>query len=220
VKSLTARALLFDLDGVLVDSIASVEFAWRDWAASHNMDADEILRVVHGRRAADTVAAVAPHLNLQDEVASLSKRESTESRGLHPIEGATALVSRLATNQWAVVTSGTRVVATFRLRVGGVPMPNTLVAAEDVTRGKPDPEGYLKAAQLLGRKPSECIVVEDAPAGLIAARAAGMQSIGIASTFDALQLTDATMVVQKLADIEVQGDGESGLLHITARKPA
>lgn len=220
MKSLTARALLFDLDGVLVDSIASVEFAWRDWAANHNMDADAILRVVHGRRAADTVAAVAPHLNLQDEVASLSQRESTESRGLHRIEGAAALVRRLDTNQWAVVTSGTRAVATFRLRIGGVPMPNTLVAAEDVTKGKPDPEGYLRAAQLLGRKPSECIVVEDAPAGLVAARAAGMQSIGVGTTFDVSQLADATMVVQRLADIDVQVDAESGLLHITTGKPA
>lgn len=218
MNSLTARALLFDLDGVLVDSIESVEFAWRDWATSHNLDANAILRVVHGRRAADTVAAVAPHLDLQQEVAALSKRESTESRGLHPIDGASALVSRLGTNQWAVVTSGTREVATFRLRIGGVSMPHTLVAAEDVLKGKPDPEGYLKAAQVLGRQPSECIVVEDAPAGLLAASAAGMQSIGIGTTFDVSQLTAATMVVRNLTDLDVQVDAATGLLHISIRQ--
>lgn len=218
MNTLTARALLFDLDGVLVDSIESVEYAWRQWAISHNLDADAILHVVHGRRAADTVAAVAPHLNLNDEVAALSQSESTESRGLHPIEGASALVSRLGTHQWAVVTSGTRAVATFRLRVGGVPMPDTLIAAEDVSKGKPDPEGYLKAAQLLGFQASECIVVEDAPAGLRAARAAGMQSVGIGSTFDVSELTDATMVVQNLMDIDVRVDAVTGLLHISERQ--
>lgn len=220
MNTLTARALLFDLDGVLVDSIASVEFAWRDWARDHNMDADEILRVVHGRRAADTVAAIAPHLDVAAEVDDLTRRESTESRGLYPINGVAPFIARLSAKQWAVVTSGTRPVATFRLSVGGVPVPNAFVTAEDVVKGKPDPEGYLKGAQLLGLTPADCIVVEDAPAGLLAARAAGMRSIGIASTFDIAQLADATMAVQKFSDLWLEIDDATGLLHVGKRPEA
>lgn len=212
---ISARALLFDLDGVLVDSIAAVELAWRDWATGHGFDADAVIAVVHGRRAADTVRAVAPHLNLDREVAALSKRESTEARGLLPIPGAGALIAKLAPGQWAVVTSGTRDVAKFRLGVGGIAVPDTLVSAEDVTRGKPDPEGYLNAAKSLGFLPSECVVIEDAPAGLEAARSAGMQSVGVASTFHADALVGATIVVQTLAELRVS-TGQDGVITLRA----
>lgn len=214
---LTVRALLFDLDGVLVDSIVGVELAWREWATGHGFDPDAVIAVVHGRRAADTVAEVAPHLNLQEEVAALSHREATDPRGLVAVPGAAELIARLQPGQWAVVTSGTRAVATFRLGVGGIPVPATMVAAEDVTRGKPNPEGYLRAAELLGFSPAECAVVEDAPAGIAAARAAGMQSVGIASTFPADALKDATIVVQALADMVVRADAATGLLRVSVR---
>lgn len=215
-SEISARALLFDLDGVLVDSIAAVELAWRDWATGHGFDADAIIAVVHGRRAADTVRAVAPQLDLEHEVAELSRRESTEARGLLPIQGARELIAMLPGGQWAVVTSGTRDVAKFRLGVGGIPVPETLVSAEDVTRGKPDPEGYLKAAKALGFSPSECVVIEDAPAGLEAARSAGMRSVGVASTFKADALVGATIVVQTLAELHVQID-DQGVLTLRAR---
>lgn len=215
-NELTVRAMLFDLDGVLVDSTEGVELAWRDWASGHGLDAEAVIAVVHGRRAADTVAEVAPSLNVRDEVAALSHREATDARGIHPIPGAAALVSSLPPARWAVVTSGTRAVATFRLEVGSVPMPAVLIAAEDVSRGKPDPEGYLRAARLLGVDPSECVVIEDAPAGLSAAKAAGMHSVGVATTFDASALVDATIVVRAIADLAVHFDETTQTLRLTA----
>lgn len=218
-KILNARALLFDLDGVLVDSIRNVELVWRDWATERGFDADQIIAVVHGRRAADTVAAVAPGLNVRDEVAILSERESSDRRGLFPIAGASPLIASLPMPQWAVVTSGTRAVATFRLGVGEIPMPNVLIAADDVSRGKPDPEGYLRGAALLGFAPSDCIVVEDAPAGIEAARAAGMRSIGIASTFPASALTRATVVLNAITDVSAAVDPDTMLLNITLQNP-
>lgn len=208
--------MLFDLDGVLVDSTEGVELAWRDWASGHGLDADAVIAVVHGRRAADTVAAVAPQLNVHDEVVALSHRESTDARGIHTIAGAKELVTRLPANRWAVVTSGTRAVATFRLGVGGIPVPTILVAADDVSRGKPDPEGYLRAAQLLGVDATQCVVVEDAPAGLKAAQAAGMKSIGVATTFDASALGDATLVVKSLAELRVTVDSKTSSITIFA----
>lgn len=216
MPQLTARALLFDLDGVLVDSIDNVELVWRDWANEHGFDADAIIKVVHGRRAADTVAAVAPELDLESEVAKLSARESTDARELRRISGASELIAKLPKTQWAVVTSGTRAVATFRLEVGGIPMPTTMIAAEDVTQGKPNPEGYLKAASLLGFAPSDCVVIEDAPAGLGAARAAGMNSVGVASTYDTSALSEATMVVLRLADLVAHVDETSGIITLTS----
>ncbi len=209
--------MLFDLDGVLVDSTHNVEMVWRDWAARHDMDADVVIAVVHGRRAADTVAAVAPHLNVDEEVFALSARESTDARGIEAIPGASTLVAGLPAGRWAVVTSGTRAVATFRMGVGGIPQPSVLVAAEDVVQGKPDPEGYLRAAAMLGVEPADCVVIEDAPAGLAAAKAAGMQRIGVASTFDASTLTDAMIVVRSVADLHVRIDPETQSLQLSVR---
>src|SRR5436305_3618580 len=160
-----------------------------------------------GRRVQDTLRAVAPHLDLDAEVATLVGLEARRTDGLLPVPGAAALVAALPPNAWAVVTSGARSVATLRLRHVGLPVPQTLITADDVERGKPDPEGYLAAARALGRAPSECIVIEDAPAGIDAARAAGMRSIGIAGTFPAAELANATVVFPSLASIRLWVEG-------------
>src|SRR5204863_2236481 len=138
-----------------------------------------VLRWSQGRRVQDTVRTVAPHLDLETEVAALVAMEAGTTDGLHPVAGSHALLAALPPNTWAVVTSGARPVATLRLTHVGLPLPRTLISGDDVERGKPDPEGYLAAARALGFGPSECVVVEDAPAGIDAARAAGMRSIGI-----------------------------------------
>ncbi len=215
---MNVSAILFDLDGVLVDSIAGVELVWRDWATAHGFDADAVVAVVHGRRAADTVAAVAPHLDVATELAALTAREASDTRGIQPIDGAAAFVSALPPQAWAVVTSGMRAAATFRLGVGGVPVPKVLVSAEDVERGKPDPSCYLLGAQRLGVAPSECLVIEDAPAGLAAAKAAGMRSIGVTTTYDVAALQDATVVVRSVADLVVRVDPVTSKLEVSVRE--
>lgn len=196
-----SAAILFDLDGVLVDSTECVERSWRNWAASRGLDADRVMQVAHGRRTVETVALVAPHLALAEEVAALEGVEAHTTEGVYEIPGARELLERLPLDAWAIVTSGIRSVATLRIRHTGLPMPRVLVPADEITRGKPDPEGYLTAAARLGRAPGECVVVEDAPAGLEAARAAGMRSIGIAGTFPASALTMADLVVPSLTDL-------------------
>ena len=202
-----AEALLFDLDGVLVDSSECVRRICTDWAIARGLDPAFVFRTGQGRRVQETVRAVAPHLDLDAEVATLVGLEARTTDGLLPVPGADALVAALPPNAWAVVTSGARAVATLRLRHVGLPVPQTLITADDVERGKPDPEGYLAAARALGRAPSECIVIEDAPAGIDAARAAGMRSIGIAGTFPAAELANATVVFPSLASIRVWVEG-------------
>jgi sugar-phosphatase len=202
-----AEALLFDLDGVLVDSSECVRRVCTDWAIARGLDPEFVFRTGQGRRVQDTVRAVAPHLDLDAEVATLVGMEARTTDGLSPVPGAEALLAALPPDAWAVVTSGARAVATLRLRHVGLPVPQTLITADDVERGKPDPEGYLAAARALGRNPSACIVIEDAPAGIEAARAAGMRSIGIAGTFPAAELANATVVVPSLASICVWVEG-------------
>lgn len=201
---ITTRAILFDLDGVLMDSRECVERTWRDWARRHELDADHVVHAAHGRRTIETVALVAPHLLATDEVAALAESESQESRGVYPIPGVALLLRALPSTRWAIVTSGMRRVAEFRLHLGELPTPAVLIAAEDVTRGKPDPEGYLRAAQALGVVARDCIVVEDAPAGIQAARAAGMRAIGVLGTYPREALADSIAVIASVATLQLR----------------
>ncbi len=207
MQPIDARGILFDLDGVLVDSTECVERTWRAWAQRRGFDGDAIVQHAHGRRAAEVIAHVAPDLVASDEVAALAQSEAGEACGVSPINGAAALLASLPAAQWAIVTSGVRAVATFRIAVGGLPTPRVLLTADDVVRGKPDPEGYLRAAALLGIAPGDCVVVEDAPAGLAAARMAGMHAIGVSSTFGASALGDADFVVSSVDDLVVEVRG-------------
>jgi len=203
----TCSAILFDLDGVLVDSTRSVERQWRVWAAEHGLDAKMLLAVTHGLRTIETIARVAPHLNVQSEVDRIEAREAADTEGVEVMAGARELVASIPANRWAVVTSGTRLLATARLNLARIPIPHVLVTAEDVVNGKPDPEPYRKGAERLGLSPSECIVIEDAPAGIASGRAAGARVIALAGTYPAAELGSANAIVQSLADIRVRGDG-------------
>jgi len=196
--------ILFDLDGVLVDSAECVERTWRKWAARHGLDPDRVLQVAHGRRTIETVPLVAPHLVVADEVVALEGTESHTTEGVYEVPGARELLERLPADAWAVVTSGVRSVATLRIRHTHLPMPRVLVCADEITRGKPDPEGYLTAAERLGKKPEECVVIEDTPAGLEAARAAGIPSIGVVGTYPATALVMADLVVPSLSALPVE----------------
>jgi sugar-phosphatase len=203
---LAAQAVLFDLDGVLVDSTASVEHHWREWATRHGLDPAAILGVVHGRRAIDTIREQAPHLDAERELAALVDSEAKQTDGIVAMAGARALIASLPTERWAIVTSGTRRVATARLQTAGLPLPGVMITADRVTQGKPDPEGYLAAARALGMEPSGCIVVEDAPAGIEAAHRAGMRCIAVATTHPPEALTGATVVASGLYAVSVAGD--------------
>jgi sugar-phosphatase len=182
MKRFECSAILFDLDGVLVDSAAYVEQQWRRWASAKGLRPEPFLRVCHGRRALETIRMAAPHLDAEAEVKAFLPTEEAEAESIGPLAGAARLLSALPPGSWAVATSGVRPVATSRLRRAGLPVPPVLVCAEDVARGKPSPDAYLLAARGLGVVPSDCLVIEDAPAGIQSARAAGMTVVGLATT--------------------------------------
>jgi sugar-phosphatase len=188
MKRFESSAIIFDLDGVLVDSTALVEQQWRRWASARGLRAEPFLRVCHGRRALETIRIAAPHLDAEAEARALVQTEDPGPEGLGPLDGAERLLRTLPAESWGVATSGRRSTAIARLRRAGLPVPTVLICAEDVTRGKPNPDAYLLAARSLGMPPSECVVIEDAPAGVEAARAAGMTVIGLTTTHRADQL--------------------------------
>ncbi len=174
-----ARGLLFDNDGVLVDSDAAVAASWSRWALEHDLDPAAVLAVVHGRRAADTVADLVAE-DRRAAAAELIDRYELEDAGTVPaVAGAADLLAALPPDVWAVVTSGTPALAAARLTAAGLPLPGAMVTGHDVRTGKPDPEGYLLGARLLGVPPEETVVVEDAPAGIAAGRAAGARVVGV-----------------------------------------
>jgi len=205
-------AILFDLDGVLVDSTRSVARQWRLWAEENNIDPEKVLAIAHGRRTIEVVQILAPHLDAKAEESRIEKREADDIDGVAVMPGAAELLKSIPDGRWCVVTSGTRYLATSRLRFAQLPIPRVLVAADDVQTGKPDPEPYLKGAELLEVKPAECLVIEDAPAGIRSARAGGMKAIALTSTYPQSELREADAILQNLGKIQVRGvDGERRL---------
>jgi mannitol-1-/sugar-/sorbitol-6-phosphatase len=219
LSEITCDALLFDLDGVLVDSIVSVEHTWRVWAARHGLDAAAVLRSAHGRRAVDTVQIVAPHLDAAAEIVALSTQEASTTQGLSEVPGAHELLAALPPDRWAVVTSGDRPVAEHRLRHVGLCVPAVMVCGDEVEHGKPDPEGYRAAAAKLGIAPAGCVVVEDAPSGVEAAHNAGMRVIAVTTTHSSEELSAADAVTDALTalTVRIRGRGRAKRLHIEVR---
>ena len=215
--SFRCQAILFDLDGVLVDSAECVERTWRNWANNHRLNPEHVIAFAHGRRTIETVRLVAPGLNAEAEVAELEAGEAMKTDGIYEIESARDLIERLPLGTWAVVTSGVRAVAEFRLRHTRLPIPSIMICANEIARGKPDPEGYLAAAARLGNAPADCIVIEDAPSGIAAAGAAGMRVIAIASTYPREQLTGADAVVERLSELSVVSDEQTIRIEIATR---
>jgi sugar-phosphatase len=210
VRTFECEAILFDLDGVLVDSTAVVVRTWREWAEERGLDAGRILEVAHGRRAAETVRLFAPDLDADSEARELERIEVNDLDGVLKIEGARELLSSLPTDGWTVVTSGTRALASSRMEHVGLPLPERFVSADDVENGKPHPEAYLKGADVLGVRPEACVVIEDAPSGVSSARSAGMRVIAVATTHREEDLREADAVVASLASIRAIPHHESG----------
>ena len=176
-------ALLFDLDGTIVNSIAAAERAWAAWAERHGLDVAAFLPTIHGVRGIDTITRLAlPGLDPAVEAEAILQAEIEDVEGVEPIEGAAAFLASLPADRWAIVTSSPRRLALRRLAAAGLPVPAVLVTAEDVTRGKPAPDCFLLAAERLGQRIEDCLVFEDAPAGIKAAEAAGAAVVMVTAT--------------------------------------
>jgi mannitol-1-/sugar-/sorbitol-6-phosphatase len=197
-------AVLFDLDGVLVHSDASVQRVWREWARRHGLPFQTVMLAAQGRRTVDTIRELAPHLEPRSEAAALEAVQAQDASDVTAGRGAAELISTLREPEWAVVTSGTRVLARARLRAAGLPEPKVLICGDDIARGKPHPDGYLYAAACLGLPAAECIVIEDAAAGVQAARQAGMRVIGLSHGNGGSDLAEADVCVDWCSEIQVE----------------
>ncbi|GGV14785.1 HAD family hydrolase [Streptomyces spectabilis] len=182
VTELTARALLLDMDGTLVNSDAVVERCWRDWAARHGLDPDEVMKVVHGRQGHASMALLLPDRPVEQNHAEnreMLARETADLDGVVPVPGAPAFMASLAGLPHALVTSADVALSTGRMGAARLPMPAIRITAESVGASKPDPEGFLKGAAELGVDPEDCVVFEDSGAGIAAGRSAGMRVVGV-----------------------------------------
>jgi len=197
-------AILSDLDGVLVDSHASIMRSWRWWGARHGVEADVIAAIEHGRPSGEVIAALVPDVDALQESRAIDLRQAGDVDDIVSLPGAHELFA--GPDPVAVVTSCTDTLARARLGAAGLPVPSVLVTPERVSRGKPDPEGYLLAARELGFEPTDCIVFEDAPAGVDAGRAAGMHVVGITTTHDPAEL-DAHELAPSVAAWLARRDG-------------
>jgi mannitol-1-/sugar-/sorbitol-6-phosphatase len=191
---LDCDAILFDMDNTVLDSTICNEGIMGRWAEKHGLDRDLVIQISHGRRTIDSIREAAPHLDAEEEAKEIDAEELVAREGIVAVPGAHRLLSNLKPHQWAIVTSASRALATFRMGCAGLPIPEVLVSGDDVSEGKPDPEGYLRAASRLGVHPERCVVVEDSPAGILAGRRAGMNIVGITTTFAAEKLLGAQSI--------------------------
>lgn len=207
--SRTYQAFLFDMDGTLITSTAAAERVWTRWAARHGLDAATFVPTIHGVRAADTIRRQKlPDVDVEAETAWVERGEIEDLEGVAPIPGAVDFVRRLPPERWAVVTSATTALASARMRAAGIEPPKIMITAEDVTRGKPDPAGYRLAAERLGVDVAECLVFEDAEAGIKAGEAAGADVMVITAAWThSLETTHPTAAGYADLRLEVDADG-------------
>ena len=194
-------AVLFDLDGVLVESREATERVWLEWAARNGIDEEELRSAMHGVRSVEVVRALRPGLDAVAESDAIERAQAEDLLGLRAIPGAAQALGALREDRVAVVTSATRALAVARLGAVGIEPPGVMVTAEDVSRGKPDPEGYLTAARRLGVESAEALVVEDSPPGIEAGRAAGAVTVGVTSTHASAALAAADVVIPSLVEL-------------------
>lgn len=206
------KGLLFDMDGVLISSIGSVERCWKRWAKLYNVPDAENFQVPHGVRATDVIRMLKPQFS-DAEVAEglriIEDMEVDDTDGLAVLPGAKALLSSLPADRWAIVTSATHRLTLARLAAAGLPVPDRLISAEMVKRGKPDPEPYRRGAELLGLAPADCVVVEDAPSGVGAGLAAGSRVLGVTTTHPADELDGATWIAASLEQVQARVSGDA-----------
>ncbi len=191
MPSIRCHGILFDLDGVLVDSTPAVARVWAGWARAHGFDPGEVVKKAHGRPSITTIRELLPQADHAAEDREVERREIADIDGVIPLPGAVELLRALPLERWAIVTSCTRALASVRIGAAGLPKPKHLVTSTDVKHGKPNPEPYSKGAQILGVPASECIVIEDAPAGIRAGKAAGARVLALRTTSSDAELQQA-----------------------------
>ncbi|MBO4258654.1 HAD-IA family hydrolase [Streptomyces griseorubiginosus] len=208
---LTARALLLDMDGTLVNSDAVVERIWRRWAERHGLDGDEVMKVAHGRQGHATMALLLPDRPVEQNHADNARmlaEETADVDGVVPIPGAGRFLASLRGLPHALVTSADVALATARMGAAGLELPEIRITAECVGASKPDPEGFLKGAAELGVDPAQCVVFEDSAAGIAAGRAAGMRVVGVGPRAD---FHDPDVVVRDLTQVRAEATTDGGI---------
>lgn len=193
------------MDGVLLSSIASAERCWKRWAQMYNVPGWETFQIPHGVRAIDIVKQSAPWIDPQEGLRVIEDLEIADVADVHVLPGAAALLASLPAGRWTIVTSASGRLMEARVKAAGLPLPERYITADDVTKGKPDPEPYRKGAELLGFDPAQCVVMEDAPSGMKAGHAAGARVLGVVTshTIEQVREARADWVVQSLADVQL-----------------
>ncbi len=198
------KGILFDMDGVLISSIGSVVRCWRRWCTLYDVPGAETFEVPHGKRAIDIIRALRPDIDAAEGLRVIEDMEIADTADLKVLPGVRALLESLPPERWAIVTSATHRLLLGRLEVAGLPVPERLISADMVVNGKPHPEPYMRGAGLLGFRPDECIVVEDAPSGVGAGKAAGCRVLGVLGTHPIGELAEADWVTSSLETVKVE----------------
>jgi sugar-phosphatase len=215
------KGFLFDLDGTLVDSLPVVERAWTQWAERHGISPQQVLDFIHGKQAITSLRHFMPNATeaeLQHEFTLLEQVEAEDTDGVHALPGALALLEQINALgiPWAIVTSGSVPVANARRLAGGVPLPEVFITSERVKQGKPQPDAYLLGAQGLGLAPQDCVVVEDAPAGILSGLAAGCQVIAVNAPADSPKLDQVDLILSSLEQLKIAKSEQGVVIELIA----
>jgi sugar-phosphatase len=203
MKEISCAALLFDLDGVLINSTPAVARVWAQWALEHGFNPEEVVARAHGRPSLTTVKEYLPNADHELENKEVERREIEDLEGVVPLPGALDLLASLPEDRWTIVTSCTRPLAEVRIQAAGLPLPRKMITSNDIQHGKPNPEPYLKGASILGFPAQECVVLEDVPAGVRAGKSAGARVIAFTTTVhsSALRQAGADWILKNCGDI-------------------
>ena len=214
--AITVRGILFDMDGVLISSTGADERCWMRWARHHGMEGSFSLQSTHGRRAIDTLRDLRPDLDPEPELRRLEGYDAEDHSGLIILPGVQRLLASLPRDRWTIVTSATPRLIEERVRYAGLPLPSVLVSAETVTNGKPHPEPYQAGARVLGFAPQDCLVIEDAPAGVASGKAAGCRVLAVLSSHASEELAAADWQVRSLDQVTATTEPDGRLsIHFT-----
>jgi len=216
---ISCAALLFDLDGVLINSTPAVARVWRGWAVQHGFNPEEVVARAHGRPSLTTVREYLPNADHEVENREVERREIADLEGVVPLPGALDLLASLPKDRWTIVTSCTRALAEVRIKAAGLPLPRKMITSNDIQHGKPHPEPYLKGATVLGFRAEDCVVVEDVPAGVCAGKSAGGRVIAFTTTVQhaALKEAGADWILKNCVDVRLSDSGNC--LHLALKPP-